>query len=212
MADINILQTHHAAADRTADGIPLHEKVVVKARVVLGERHPDAVRARSNLAYLYTSAGRLAEATELLEQVVADSEHIFGHDHPDTLAATGQVSKSRGRYVARSASAVNTSHDPELSRRVKAAWFGTALERLNRNSAGNFGYSLFAVSRKDLQRLRDLHLEYVRAMQELIARSEPVWVELSALRRARRKSCEEALGARTRWARPVCPRLRAGRW
>ena len=38
---------------------------------------------------------------------------------------------------------------------------------------GNFGYSLFAISRRDLQRLRDLHLEYVRAMQELIARSQP---------------------------------------
>jgi hypothetical protein len=52
-------------------------------------------------------------------------------------------------------------------------WTRTALERLERSSPGNFGYSLFAVSRPDLQRLRDLHLEYVRAMQELIARSQP---------------------------------------
>jgi hypothetical protein len=65
------------------------------------------------------------------------------------------------------------SQDPELARRLKAAWTSTALERLQRSSPGNFGYSLFAVSRRDLQRLRDLHLEYVRAMQELIASSQP---------------------------------------
>ena len=29
----------------------------------------------------------------------------------------------------------------------------------------NYGYSLFAIARDDLRRLRDLHLEYVRAMQ-----------------------------------------------
>jgi hypothetical protein len=44
---------------------------------------------------------------------------------------------------------------------------------LGPGSAGNFGYSLFAISRSDLRRLRYLHLEYVRAMQELIARSQP---------------------------------------
>ena len=38
---------------------------------------------------------------------------------------------------------------------------------------GNVGYALFAVSRADLQKLRDLHRGYLRAMQRRIASSEP---------------------------------------
>jgi len=42
-------------------------------------------------------------------------------------------------------------------------WRSRGLRTLAAGSAGNFGYSLFAISRSDLRRLRDLHLEYVRA-------------------------------------------------
>jgi hypothetical protein len=38
---------------------------------------------------------------------------------------------------------------------------------------GHYGYTLFAASRADLQRLRELHLEYARAMQYVIAASQP---------------------------------------
>jgi hypothetical protein len=38
---------------------------------------------------------------------------------------------------------------------------------------GYFGYSLFAISRADLRRLRDLHVEYLREMQSIIAHSKP---------------------------------------
>jgi hypothetical protein len=48
-----------------------------------------------------------------------------------------------------------------------------ALARLSAGAPGNFGYSLFAVSHGDLRRLRDIHLEYVRAMQSVIAASAP---------------------------------------
>ena len=91
----------------------------------------------------------------------------------DALCDAGQVRKRRGLFVVEAPLAINTSHDRELARKVKAVWTRTALERLEQGSAGNFGYSLFAISRRDLRRLRDLHLEYVRAMQELIARSQP---------------------------------------
>lgn len=89
------------------------------------------------------------------------------------LLRAGQVSKRRGRFVVEAPLAINTSHDRELARKVKAVWTRTALERLEQGSAGTLGYNLFAISRHDLRRLRDLHLEYVRAMQELIARSQP---------------------------------------
>jgi DNA-binding transcriptional regulator YhcF (GntR family) len=89
-----------------------------------------------------------------------------------TLLQTGQVERRRGRYRLVERQAVDTGLDP-VRGQVKAAWSRTAVDRLEAGSAGNFGYSLFAISRADLVQLRELHLQYVRAMQDLIAKSEP---------------------------------------
>lgn len=91
----------------------------------------------------------------------------------DFLETTDQVKKLRRRYVPCQVIAVTTARDPVLARRLKSVWAQTAISRLDQGSPGNFGYSLFAVSRDDLRRLRDLHIEYVRAMQQVIARSKP---------------------------------------
>lgn len=91
----------------------------------------------------------------------------------DFLETTDQVTKQRRRYVPRQVIAVTTARDPVLARQLKSVWAQTAITRLDQGSPGNFGYSLFAVSRADLRRLRDLHIEYVRAMQQVIARSKP---------------------------------------
>jgi hypothetical protein len=91
----------------------------------------------------------------------------------DLLEATGQIRKTRRGFVALPAMMVDTSQDPKRARELKAAWTATALERMRSGADGSFGYSLFAVSRADLQRLRDLHLQYVRAMQSVIAGSDP---------------------------------------
>jgi hypothetical protein len=89
------------------------------------------------------------------------------------LLATSQVSRQRRRYVPVQVLAVSTGHAPELARQLKAEWVRTALGRLEQGAPGHFGYSLFAVSRADLGVLRDLHVEYVRAMQQVISRSSP---------------------------------------
>lgn len=39
------------------------------------------------------------------------------------------------------------------------------------DAPGHCGHSLFAIGKRDLVRLRDLHVEYVRAMQDIIATS-----------------------------------------
>lgn len=89
------------------------------------------------------------------------------------LASTGQVGKQRGKWRLLRPLSVETSRDPRRSRELKATWADVATERLRAGAPGNYGYSLFAISRQDLQRLRDLHLEYVRAMQSIIAASTP---------------------------------------
>jgi predicted transcriptional regulator len=117
-------------------------------------------------------------ARKLPEQVawIAQRLSIPAHDVRDALRlleATGQIRKTRRGFVPLPAMMVDTSHDPKRALELKASWTQTALERMRGGAAGSFGYSLFAVSRADLQRLRELHLQYVRAMQSVIAGSAP---------------------------------------
>ena len=89
------------------------------------------------------------------------------------LQSADQVVKTARGYRLREVTAIDTGRDPGRARGLKAAWIQTALDRLQAGAAGRFGYSVFAVSRADLAQLHDLHLQYVRAMQTVIARSEP---------------------------------------
>jgi hypothetical protein len=89
------------------------------------------------------------------------------------LAETGQVAKRRGKWRARPVMSVNTAQDPARAHALKVSWTQTALDRMRAGARGNFGYSLFSISKADMRRLRDVHLEYVRAMQQIIASSTP---------------------------------------
>jgi transcriptional regulator with XRE-family HTH domain len=89
------------------------------------------------------------------------------------LEATGQVKRRGGRWRLEDVISVNTAHDRERALALKVSWAETALERMRRGAPGNYGYSVFAISKGDLRRIRDVHLEYVRAMQAIIADSAP---------------------------------------
>ena len=89
----------------------------------------------------------------------------------DALEATGQIRREHGRRVVHRAFHVDTGQDLERARAVKVTWTSAALERLRGGSAGLFGYSLFAISRADLRRLREVQLEYAREMQTIISES-----------------------------------------
>jgi hypothetical protein len=89
------------------------------------------------------------------------------------LAESGQIRRARGKWHVERVLALDTSADPERSRTLKHAWTAVAADRLQRGVPGNYGYSVFAVSREDLGKLKELQLQYVRAMQSLIAASAP---------------------------------------
>ncbi|MDD9966547.1 MAG: DUF4423 domain-containing protein [Myxococcales bacterium] len=89
------------------------------------------------------------------------------------LVRTGQIQRTGDRWTALPATAVTTGRDPATAGVLTRAWTAVAQERLERKSAGLFGYSLFSISRADLRRLRDLQLSYLREMQTIIAGSEP---------------------------------------
>ncbi|MEO8179071.1 MAG: DUF4423 domain-containing protein [Deltaproteobacteria bacterium] len=89
------------------------------------------------------------------------------------LEGAAQIKKTARGYRLREVTAIDTGQDPERARALKIAWLETALHRLKSDTPGRFGYSVFAISKVDLARLHDLHLQYVRAMQEVIASSAP---------------------------------------
>ena len=89
------------------------------------------------------------------------------------LSETGQIVKVGGKWRPREVLNVSTAQDPRRAHALKVSWTEAALQRMRAGAPGNYGYSLFSVSKRDLKRLRELHLEYVRAMQRVIAESRP---------------------------------------
>jgi transcriptional regulator with XRE-family HTH domain len=88
------------------------------------------------------------------------------------LVRGGLARRKGSRYRPTRVQLTDTRADPTRALGLKAHWARTAVDRLEARTPGGFGYSLFSVSKHDLARLRDLHLEYVRAMQTVIAESE----------------------------------------
>jgi hypothetical protein len=87
------------------------------------------------------------------------------------LQRAGLVRRTASGWRAEPLDRVDTGADRERARKLKVAWTRVALERLEADAPGVYGFSLFEVSRADLQRLRALQLEYARAMQAIVASS-----------------------------------------
>jgi hypothetical protein len=87
------------------------------------------------------------------------------------LEATEQIRHERRRWRPVQVATVNTAQDPERARALRDAWARIAVTRQQGRSPGHFGYSVFAISKADLRRLRDLHVAYLRAMQDIIFNS-----------------------------------------
>jgi len=89
------------------------------------------------------------------------------------LESTGQIARQGERWATMPAPALITGRHPATHGILTRSWTQVAIERIEKRAPGHFGYSLFAVSRKDLRRLRDLQMEYLREMQGIIAQSTP---------------------------------------
>jgi transcriptional regulator with XRE-family HTH domain len=104
-------------------------------------------------------ADRLGVASEEVERGLA------------ALQRSGQIVREHGRWLPQSVERVDTGKDPERARALKLHWTHVAVERAASGGPGSFGYSLFEVSRADLQKLAALHVDYVRAMQHIVSNS-----------------------------------------
>jgi tetratricopeptide (TPR) repeat protein/transcriptional regulator with XRE-family HTH domain len=56
-----------------------------------GSDHPETLRSKNNLAYIYQNAGQLKWAIPLLEETLADRERVLGVDHHETLASRNNL-------------------------------------------------------------------------------------------------------------------------
>lgn len=144
-----------------------HERLALARETAYAQPWSHAVLCALELA----SAPKTEQAAWLADRLGAPPAEIAAA--LALLEATGQVQRRGGRYTLKQVISVNTAHDPERSRALKVSWTETALARLRSGAPGNYGYSVFSISAADLRRLRDVHLEYVRAMQAIIAASQP---------------------------------------
>lgn len=90
----------------------------------------------------------------------------------EALLSSGQLEWDGERYRV-SGQLTDTRHYPEAGRLLKIWWAERALERLKQQREGQFSYNLFAVSERDYERLRELHLAYYRELRRIVAESEP---------------------------------------
>ena len=93
-----LAEAYHAAG-RTADAVPLIERVLAVRERLAGADHPSTLASRNNLASAYRATGRPAEAIPLFEQNVAACERLLGADHPKTVASRRSLDLARRDLV-----------------------------------------------------------------------------------------------------------------
>lgn len=91
----------------------------------------------------------------------------------EALEAAGQVAWDGRRYRPDAVVTVDTRPSPEAGRRMRRHWCEVAVARIEGERPGLYSYNVFAVSRADLERLRELHLAYFRELRAVVAESSP---------------------------------------
>ena len=89
------------------------------------------------------------------------------------LETAGQIEFAQGKWSVSGEAMVDTRSDPQKSRDLRAHFIEQAKAALLAEQDGIFGYNLFSISRKDLERVRAIHGRYFQEINELIAQSSP---------------------------------------
>jgi hypothetical protein len=90
------------------------------------------------------------------------------------LQQAGILRQSRGRLLIEAPLLTDTRRDPESAARLRRHWAEVATQRLAAPRADDlFSYNVFAVSRADYARLRELQTAYYQSARSLIKDSAP---------------------------------------
>lgn len=140
------------------------------------------LEASRNAAYDKPWSQAVLRCLELVEPASADPAWIAralgireqeARDCIQILLASGQVRREGRRLEATGTQLLDTRRDPERARRVREFWAEVAVERMQGDAAGRYGYNLYTVSKDDLKRIQDLQTQHFEELRALIASSEP---------------------------------------
>lgn len=90
------------------------------------------------------------------------------------LERSGQIRFDETHFRIIAGAALDTRRDPERARSLRKWWAERALERFGEGEERIFSYNVFGVSRRDYQRLRELHRAYFQELRAIVAASQPV--------------------------------------
>lgn len=91
----------------------------------------------------------------------------------ELLAKTNQIRWEGERWVMGDTLTLDTRKDPAAALKVKTWWGEVALQRFSEGRRGMM-YNLLSVSKRDLERLRELQKAYFNELRTIVAQSEPV--------------------------------------
>ncbi|KAJ7921599.1 hypothetical protein B0H13DRAFT_2415382 [Mycena leptocephala] len=84
-------------AGRYTEAENLRMAVLVKQQQLLGDNHPDVIRAMGHLAETYWKLEESMKAEELELVVLEKQKQLLGNDHPDTLLAMANLAATYGQ-------------------------------------------------------------------------------------------------------------------
>ena len=94
LATMNELAVVHDALGNHVQAEPLFSSLLRRREMLLGESHPDVIRARIDLANLYRNIGRYEEAEQLCSLALTQlKESETGEANPDLLRCLSNLSK-----------------------------------------------------------------------------------------------------------------------
>ncbi len=93
----------------------------------------------------------------------------------DLLEDTGQIEFRAGKFQLCSLpKVVDTRRDPKAAHALRAFWADVARQRMDEPGDALFSHSVFSVSERDYQRIRELQKAYYQEIRTIVAASQPV--------------------------------------
>src|ERR1035441_6795971 len=90
-------EKHDSVQRGYASARKLQEETLESHRHLLGEEHPDTLKAMINLGVMLSKQGDWAGARKLQEQVLEASRRVQGEEHPHTLTAMSNLAAILGK-------------------------------------------------------------------------------------------------------------------
>jgi DNA-binding phage protein len=91
----------------------------------------------------------------------------------DLLSQSGQISLAAGRFIPIDQRAVDLRAGHAAARALSAWWVRVAAERAQ-TTPGMFAYNVCSISRRDLDRIQALQVDFLKQVRAIVAESEPV--------------------------------------